>query len=454
MTGRTFSRLVFAATALGVLALTHQARGGGGAPQHYYSYYKTPVPLALNTHEIAVLAPGIHDETAVAEVLAPFGVAAGDVGSGPITGWVTISTPVAARTDPGLRALVRRLPCAETIQFVSPVFTSERGWPVMITPEIFVGFAAGVPGERAEAILRAAGAGEITDRDFARMDGVYRLRTAFTNGFDVLDAANALAERPEVRFAEPGLIITGILAGAIPDDEQFFRCWGLHSTGQNIFEGLPDAICQEIFPGLDCADTPPAIPDWDMEAPEAWNVTSGDPSVIAVVFEQGVQLNHPDLMIDPSLGMDFTGDDGSGFPVTVCENHGTWVAGTLGARMNNTIGVAGIAPNSSVASARIGQMIPDAGGDCPTTFHIPRGRSSMPWTGRKPLARASPTTAMGSTRCPPPSWRSSGKRATKPTSSTSRPPETAALRQLRTRPAFPPSTPSPPSHFSKRISSP
>ncbi|MHC4587988.1 MAG: hypothetical protein ACYTAQ_01325, partial [Planctomycetota bacterium] len=142
MTGRTFSRLVFAATALGVLALTHQVPGDGGSPQHYYSCYKTPVPLVLNTHEIAVLAPEIHDENDLAHVLAPFGVAAGDVGSGPITGWVTISTPAAARTDPGLRALIRQLSGAEAIQFVSPVFRSERGWPVMITPEIFVGFAA------------------------------------------------------------------------------------------------------------------------------------------------------------------------------------------------------------------------------------------------------------------------------------------------------------------------
>ena len=214
MTDRTFLRLGCAATALILLFATYRVCAADGEPRDYYSYYKTPVPLTLETQRVAVRAPGIQDEQDLAEVLAPFGMVPGDVSGRPLNGWLTISTPAAARTDPGARALIRQLSGPEAIRFVSPVFTNEDGWPIMITPDLFVGFAAGVSAERAEAILRAAGAGEITDRDYARMDGVYRLRSAFTNGFDVLDAANALAKRPEVRSIRPADIATTNRPGA------------------------------------------------------------------------------------------------------------------------------------------------------------------------------------------------------------------------------------------------
>ena len=103
---------------------------------------------------------------------------------------------------------------------------------VIITRDIFVGFNENVTAARAQAILAESKAGAIFDRDWSKMKGVYRLRSASRDGFEVLEAANRLAERPEVKFAEPDRIITGRM-GFIPNDPGFPLVWGIHNTGQD-----------------------------------------------------------------------------------------------------------------------------------------------------------------------------------------------------------------------------
>ena len=35
--------------------------------------------------------------------------------------------------------------------------------------------------------------------------------------------------------------------------------------------------------------------DADVDAPEAWNTTTGDTGTVVAVIDQGVDINHPDL---------------------------------------------------------------------------------------------------------------------------------------------------------------
>ena len=74
---------------------------------------------------------------------------------------------------------------------------------------------------------------------------------------------------PEVLYAEPNLIYD---LSVTPNDPSFSSLWGLHNTGQT--GGLPDA---------------------DINAPEAWNITTGSSSVVIGVLDSGVDYNHPDL---------------------------------------------------------------------------------------------------------------------------------------------------------------
>lgn len=86
-----------------------------------------------------------------------------------------------------------------------------------------------------------------------------------------------------------------------------------------------------------------AIGTWD-----AWSATMGDPSIRVAVIDTGVQPDHPDLK-----GYVEQIKVGDIDPDTYYSPHGTHVAGIIGARANNGIGVAGVAPRVSIVSLNI-----------------------------------------------------------------------------------------------------
>jgi hypothetical protein len=86
---------------------------------------------------------------------------------------------------------------------------------------------------------------------------------------------------------------------------------------------------------------------WNLQrisAPHAWPITEGDPEIVVAVLDEGVQLDHPDLNMFPLSysTITHTSPDGPVGP------HGTECAGIIGARINNAIGVAGLAGRSRV----------------------------------------------------------------------------------------------------------
>jgi subtilisin family serine protease len=293
------------------------------APTHYF-YFKERRPLTLDVSRVAVLRT---TADAAGPSLLGFGVDEGAAEPSVVSGWWLVPMTDGARTAGGVVAAVRGAAASGAVDFVSPIFVGNDGGPLIVTPDILVGFDRGVDPARAEAILVESGAGVIVDRDWGNMKRAYRLRGSSRDGYGVLAAANRLAERPEVRFAEPDMIFTG-RGSLIPNDPGFGDCWGLHNTGQ--FGGTPDA---------------------DMDAPEAWDTTIGDPSIIVLIIDTGVEQDHPDINQVP--GNDLTSDPSvTGDPVNACDNHGTAVAGCVSATINNALGTVGVAPGTRSASAR------------------------------------------------------------------------------------------------------
>ncbi|MCI0377016.1 MAG: S8 family serine peptidase [Gemmataceae bacterium] len=90
-----------------------------------------------------------------------------------------------------------------------------------------------------------------------------------------IGVAEALAEyqaRADVAYAEPDYFVH---AAVIPNDTSFGSLYGLNNTGQS--GGVVDA---------------------DIDAPEAWDVTTGSAKVVVGVIDTGVDYQHPDLYLN------------------------------------------------------------------------------------------------------------------------------------------------------------
>jgi len=154
-----------------------------------------------------------------------------------------------------------------------------------------------------------------------------RTRLYRAEGLDkeaTLALAARLASRPDVEYAEPNRILR---AQRIPNDPLYPLQW--HYDLINL--------------------------------PAAWDITTGSPSVRVAVLDTGI-VPHPDLMRNVVGGYDFVSypelaEDGDGRdpdPTDVGPtNHGTHVAGTIGALTNNGLGVAGVAWGVRIVPVRV-----------------------------------------------------------------------------------------------------
>lgn len=145
------------------------------------------------------------------------------------------------------------------------------------------------------------------------------------------EAVLAYARNGRVEFAEPNFI-----ASALTDDTYFDRQWGLNNAGQETCNTAGD-ICTT------------GTPDADIDVPEAWSLTTGNPDIAIAILDTGIDQDHPDLDDKVAANVNFTTsgteDDLYG--------HGTHVAGIAAAETNNAWGVAGVGYNSSLLNVKV-----------------------------------------------------------------------------------------------------
>jgi len=291
-----------------------------------YYFFDEARPLRLDGGRIAVLRSGDGLEP-IGELQArPFG----------IPGWSLVSTD-GERQLGGMLDLVEEVERLPGATFVSPVFIGLDGGPVIPTDRILVRFHDWVGKHRAEAILRETLGAVVLQpddvgvrsmsADFGGAPLGFQIQTSGRDGFETLALANELAQMEETVYAEPDMLFTGS-SMLIPNDTFWTNQWGLHNTGQSG-----------------------GVADQDMDIPEAWDITTGDNSIIVAILDTGVDTTHPDLNLRLP-GVDTTTDVGTGEAINACDNHGSPVAGCISAIINNNLGVVGAAPTCRTASAR------------------------------------------------------------------------------------------------------
>lgn len=86
---------------------------------------------------------------------------------------------------------------------------------------------------------------------------------------------------------------------------------------------------------------------------KAWKIQKGKPEVIVAVIDSGVDGSHPEFEGQLLPGYDFSSDKPTVGGNVDGYGHGTHVAGVIGAKTNNGIGIAGIAPNCKILPVRI-----------------------------------------------------------------------------------------------------
>ncbi len=88
-----------------------------------------------------------------------------------------------------------------------------------------------------------------------------------------------------------------------------------------------------------------------INAPTAWDVTAGGSnSTIIAIIDTGVDITHPDLSPNIIPGYNALNDSTI---VTDEHGHGTHVAGIAAARINNTVGIAGLAGNCKIMPIKV-----------------------------------------------------------------------------------------------------
>jgi thermitase len=148
----------------------------------------------------------------------------------------------------------------------------------------------------------------------------------------------------QVKETIPGI---GVQVVAVPKGQEVAKVKA-YSANPKVAYAEPDFMAQAVGSPND----PWFGNQWGMvkiQAPQAWDVTTGSPTINIAILDTGVDPNHPDLANKIISNINFSNsastDDIYG--------HGTHVAGIAAAITNNGIGVAGLGYSATIMNVKV-----------------------------------------------------------------------------------------------------
>ncbi|MGC6430329.1 MAG: S8 family serine peptidase [Jejuia sp.] len=148
----------------------------------------------------------------------------------------------------------------------------------------------------------------------------YKLKLNTNNNKSSLQVCNEFYETGKFADVDPAFMFN--FDNSCSNDSDFGDLWGLNNTSNS---NIDINIC------------------------DAWSITEGS-GINVAVLDQGIDKTHNDLS-DNITSLSFDTQNGTSPSVfTNGRNHGTHVAGTIGAEKDNNLQVVGVAPQSEIMS--------------------------------------------------------------------------------------------------------
>jgi subtilisin family serine protease len=233
------------------------------------------------------------------------------------------------------------------LSWPATLFCREPDRAEYVSGEVLVQFRSG-----ASELLAQSTHGIVGSTPIKRFTHVNVNRVRIPDHWTVEETVEFYRLDPGVEYVEPNYYRH---ATATPNDVHFGLQWGMHNIGQS--GGTEDA---------------------DLDGPEAWDVETGNSSIVVAVLDTGVALDHEDLAgnlwmnngedwVDGSPGNNGVDDDGNGRvddyygwdfangdndPDDDSDGHGTHVAGIIAAEGNNGMGITGVCWRASLMSLK------------------------------------------------------------------------------------------------------
>lgn len=207
------------------------------------------------------------------------------------------------------------------VVYAAPYFKTECGSDIGITNVFSVRLAGEQDLARLQKLAQEYKLEMLGANEFDQ--SIYYLACTKESKGNALEMANLMYESGAFDYATPEFII-GSAPASSPNDPYFSSQWNLNNTSyRDIDISYVDAMEDFTFPYID--------------------------DVIVAVVDDGIYDSHPDL---PLYGISYDAHTGKS-PSVLYGDHGTQVAGVIGATANNGKGIAGVASGVKIMSVSI-----------------------------------------------------------------------------------------------------